>query len=137
MDRTSKGNPRLAMAGGIFRFDDGTFIKGYTHFIGEKSTNFFDEIIVVLEGILLAMDMGYTTFMINNDSLALVSMVQGSSLVPWRLDSTIMCNKYFLSSYHVYREVNQVANSLADLDFGHWLVLFFHPFRTSLIASRA
>lgn len=77
-----KGQRGSVATGGILHFDDGTFIKGFTHFLWESSTGSFAEAMVVLCGISLAIDKGFTSFMIQIDSLVLVSMVQGSFPVP-------------------------------------------------------
>lgn len=64
--------------------------------------------------------MGFSSFMAGSNSLMVVSMIQGSFSVPWRLDNTLKCLHHLIFDHrihitHVYREVNQVADSLANL----------------------
>lgn len=89
------------MAGCILRFDDGTIMKGFTHFLDESSTDSLAEGTAMLCGILLTIDMDFTSFMIQSDSLVVVSMIHGSFTVPWRLDNIVRRIHILISEYHV------------------------------------
>ncbi|KAI5668250.1 hypothetical protein M9H77_18103 [Catharanthus roseus] len=85
IDGASKGNQGLATTGGVLYFDDGTFIKRFAHYHGENNSNSFAEVMAMLYGTLITIDMRFSSFMIESDSLTVVSMVQGSSTVPWEI----------------------------------------------------
>lgn len=85
IDGASKGNHGLATTGGVLYFDDGTFIKRFAHYHGENNSNSFAEVMAMLYGTLITIDMRFSSFMIESDSLTVVSMVQGSSTVPWEI----------------------------------------------------
>lgn len=97
VDGASKGNPSLTIVGGVLRLRDGTFIKESTHYLGDSCTNFFAEAMSVLIGISMVIEMDFSSFLIQSDSQAVVTLIQGSFLVPWRLGSILKQIHHLLS----------------------------------------
>ncbi|KAI5663554.1 hypothetical protein M9H77_22877 [Catharanthus roseus] len=105
VDGASKGNPRVAVARGVLRHIDGSFIRRFSHYLGDKCSNSFAEVMAILFRISMAAEMGFSSFLLQSDSFAVVPMIH-----------------HFLALLrihikHVFREPNHVADSLANV--GH------------------
>ncbi|MQL83932.1 hypothetical protein Taro_016440 [Colocasia esculenta] len=118
VDGASKGNPGVCGGGGCIRDTHGSVRVAFAHFYG-YGNNMIAEVRALCDGLRLADQLGMRLYMVNSDSLALVtSMLIGrcpSWLVYrwWREASSMLKDKaYFLC--HVYREINQVADALAN-----------------------
>lgn len=53
MDGATNGNSNLATTGGTLCFDDGNFIKGFTHYLGENIINSFAKAMAMVFDILM------------------------------------------------------------------------------------
>lgn len=86
----SKGNLRLAAAGGVIRLNDGSFVAGFSFFIDHAATNTEAEAYRLYKGIELCM--GFSSFCILSDSKVVMDIV--------RSVSSILC--IFFVSYHPF-----------------------------------
>lgn len=75
VDGASKGNPRVAVARGVLRHIDGSFIRRFSHYLGDKCSNSFAEVMAILFRISMAAEMGFSSFLLQSDSFAVVPMV--------------------------------------------------------------
>ncbi|KAL6211216.1 hypothetical protein ACLB2K_016443 [Fragaria x ananassa] len=80
---------------------------------------------VLRDGLLAAKRFNHKNLVVESNSLLVLKCVQGSSLVPWRIKSIVhgiaTLAKWFdnISFSHIFREMNFLADALADL--GHSL----------------
>ncbi|KAI5667615.1 hypothetical protein M9H77_17468 [Catharanthus roseus] len=118
VDGASKGNPGLAAAGGVLRRCDGTLIYAFSNSVIIILTLIQKPFLLI--SVAMAIDMGYYSCSLQSDSIAMVSMINGSFSIPWRLDE-ILKHIYHLLSFHqfsiahAYQEANTMPDALANL----------------------
>jgi ribonuclease HI len=119
VDGCSKGNPGVAGAGGVIRDHLGAWIGGFARNIGIcSSVN--AELWAVYVGLQLAWDRGFRKVDLESDSKVVVGLINGDSVRVDRNYNIIMQIKGMLgrdwevTTYHVYREANCVADWLAN-----------------------
>eukprot|EP00258_Populus_trichocarpa_P027694 XP_024443713.1 uncharacterized protein LOC112324533 [Populus trichocarpa] len=119
VDGCSKGNPGVAGAGGVIRDHLGVWIGGFARNIGIcSSVN--AELWAVYVGLQLAWDRGFRKVDLESDSKVVVGLINGDSVRVDRNYNIIMQiigmlgRDWEVTTYHVYREANCVADWLAN-----------------------
>ncbi|MQM13465.1 hypothetical protein Taro_046390 [Colocasia esculenta] len=118
VDGASKGNPGDCGGGGCIRDRKGFVLVAFAHFYG-PGNSMIAEIRALSDGLRLAENLGIQISMVHSDSLALVNSFKSGKCPSWQAyrwwrvaEVLIHRNKFLLN--HVYRETNQVADSLAN-----------------------
>ncbi|MQL90031.1 hypothetical protein Taro_022610 [Colocasia esculenta] len=119
VDGACKGNPGDCGGGGCIRDKHGTVVMAFSHFYGYGSS-MLAEARALCDGLRLVELFGIRLSIINSDSMALVSSIKSGRCPSWRAyhwwrDVQSTFNRNGFSLCHVYRESNQVADSLANL----------------------
>ncbi|XP_031101801.1 uncharacterized protein LOC116005700 [Ipomoea triloba] len=119
-DGARKSSTGLASAGGLIRDHRGRWIVGFTVNIGHTSS-FGAEVWGLREGLIVAIQRGFTHVIAESDSEALVSVIDNNS-DDGKLDSTLIADYKALIRHfqefrlqHILREGNQCADFLANL----------------------
>ena len=118
-DGATKGNPGLAGGGGVVRDSRGRWINGFSRNIG-YATSMTAELWALRDGLNMAVSLNYQPLIVELDSSDVIAMLTSHT-------SFHHCNvllndcRWLLSRLqiievrHVFREGNQVADSLANL----------------------
>lgn len=120
VDGASKGNPGLSGGGGCFRNIQGHLRLGFSYFYGEGS-NMTAEGRALLDGLRLAQLHRIRLAAIYTDSMALIMLLNQENasppwpLLPWWGELKDLLLFYSCPVMHIYREGNQVADSLANI----------------------
>ncbi|WCJ36333.1 Polynucleotidyl transferase ribonuclease H-like superfamily protein [Euphorbia peplus] len=127
-DGASKGNPGLASAGGVLRGASGAWFGGFAVNLG-ICTAFLAELWGLFFGLKLAWSKGYVKVIVEMDSKAVISLVQGHVNVHHPYGWIVReCQEFLKRSWdirflHVYREGNRAADWMANfagsLALGH------------------
>ena len=72
------------------------------------------------DGLSICYEMGFSTIIVESDSLVLVQVMRGGCPCPWRmtyimLEVASQARQLGFTINHIYREANQVADFLAGL----------------------
>lgn len=118
-DGCSKGNPGKAGGGGILRNERGHLITAYAEYFGECSNN-MSEAKAILFGIEWCLDKGFTNILVESDSMLIINMINGKAKTPWQIKHIIedihsLKVQGTFSFQHCYREVNMIADYLANM----------------------
>ncbi|KAH0726142.1 hypothetical protein KY284_002007 [Solanum tuberosum] len=118
-DGYSKGNPGKAGGGGILRNERGHLIMAYAEYFGECSNN-MSEAKAILFGIEWCLDKGFTNILVESDSMLIINMINGKAKTPWQIKHIIedihsLKVQGTFSFQHCYREVNMIADYLANM----------------------
>lgn len=121
-DGASKSSSSVAACGGVFRDSNGNWILGFAKRLGHASP-FLAELWGILLGLQLAADLGFDKLEIELDSISVVNVlnnivVRESSCgrhIIRRLRSLVVGSSWNISTHHIFREANTVANGLANL----------------------
>lgn len=119
-DRAAKGAPGLAGCGGIFRDDQGRWVRGFTKHLG-LTTAFVAELWGVYEGLKMTRELGLSKLVVHLDSLTVVQSITrnedgnsaGYMLLKNICDLIGMDWEVWVT--HIYREGNRSADILANL----------------------
>ncbi|XP_043700347.1 uncharacterized protein LOC122651077 [Telopea speciosissima] len=120
------GTPGNAGIGGVCRDNNSTFICGFSEGIGWNYA-LVAEALAARKALLIALDLNIRYVIIESYNLLLITLLNGESVnggsvsVSWRISSILF--DYFhiipffvdVKFFHVFREANFVANSLATL----------------------
>ncbi|MQM14096.1 hypothetical protein Taro_047025 [Colocasia esculenta] len=117
VDGASKGNLGDCGGGGCIRDYKGHMLVTFSHFYGH-GYSITAEARALCDGIRLADFLGLQIAMIQSDSLVLVNSLIAERCPSWQAfywwrEAFVMIQKKNLHLRHVYREANQVADSLA------------------------
>ncbi|MQM17956.1 hypothetical protein Taro_050938 [Colocasia esculenta] len=104
--------------GGILRNHMGDIIFAFSAIYQGVCSSLEAEALALRNGIILCYEKGISDFLVESDSLVLVQMMKGNYSIPWRLsiitqDILYRCQHIHVSLSHIYREANQVADTLA------------------------
>lgn len=122
---TNGGSEDGFVSGGrVIRKWIGDHVSNFFTFYGE-GTNNYAEIRALLEGVLYCHLLGIYEFKIQSDSLLLVKALNRKGNIPYRLRKWWQLLEKLLRASkctfkHVYRELNQVADWLANLGKRRW-----------------
>ena len=117
-DGVSKGNPGKASYGGVLRDHNGNIIDAIAIPIG-ISTSHKAEATVALYTMRLAMDTSNWYLWMEGDSLNIINMLNGKSLITWSIEASVMEIKTLMDKFekvifsHSYCEGNVVADWIA------------------------
>ncbi|XP_062005816.1 uncharacterized protein LOC133722997 [Rosa rugosa] len=112
----------LAASGFIIRDHDGSPVIAATKYVGNSTTP-VAEATTLRDSLIAAKDKGFTRLEVEGDSKLVIDAVNGIVTLPWRLLKLIEDIRTIATSFsqisfkHIYREVNFVADAIADL--GH------------------
>ncbi|KAJ4713976.1 Ribonuclease H protein [Melia azedarach] len=135
----AKGNPGPAACGGVFRNYYGDFFGGFGLALGHQSS-FFSKIMAVILAIEIAYNNGWLNLWLESDSLLVVQLLLSDSLLPpWTLHNRWLNCKNLISKMnfrwtHAFREVNSVADALANLDLFCDSLHWWSTYPSSLVA---
>ncbi|KAL4292566.1 hypothetical protein AHAS_Ahas18G0040900 [Arachis hypogaea] len=119
-DGTAQGNPVVTGCGGLLRNEEGNWIAGFTHRIGD-GTAFLAELWGVKNGLKLAWTMGFKRVVVEIDSAAVVSLLNGGKKLESHPNANVReindmrrkdWNIFFVQNY---RESNRCADYLAKM----------------------
>jgi ribonuclease HI len=134
-DGASCGNPVNAACGGIFRNSHADFVYGFAEPLGE-STAYIAELSGVIRAIEIAFQNQWNNLWIETDSSSVVATFQNRHKpVAWCLRNRWQ-NALFMTSQmnfmvtHIYREGNQVADSLANHGLSLSSIVFWNTLPT-------
>jgi ribonuclease HI len=119
IDGASKGNPGISSCGGIFRNHDAEFMLCFVEFIGFASS-YMVELQGALRAIEVAHQMNWRNLWLETDSaLVLLAFTNPNFHVPWSLrnrwqNALILTRQMNFIVTHIFREGNQVADTLAN-----------------------
>ncbi|MQL94060.1 hypothetical protein Taro_026721 [Colocasia esculenta] len=118
VDGAFKSTSFIAAGGGILRDHMGNIIFAFSAIYQGVCSSLEAEALALRNGIILCYEKGISYFLIESDSLVLVQMMKGNYSIPWHLsiitqDILYRCQHIHVSLSHIYREANQVADTLA------------------------
>ncbi|KAK6138093.1 hypothetical protein DH2020_028157 [Rehmannia glutinosa] len=134
----SRGNPGPAGCGGVLRDSSGSIIAGFSKFINHSS-NVHAELMSILFGLELAMELDLPKIWIESDSLVSIQLLQAKPPFYWQYQDTILLIQDQMKQRevrisHIYREGNSVADFLANLSIDSGC---FSVFNSSNFPSQA
>ncbi|GLJ49218.1 hypothetical protein SUGI_1039240 [Cryptomeria japonica] len=119
-DGASKGNPRRAGGGGVFRNAEGNIMAVYAETYGWESA-YYAEASALLRGIQIAAEHGWTRLEIEGDCLIIVNALNNVGYGHWNNDVLIQDARLICDTFeewkcnHVYREGNKLADVMANI----------------------
>ncbi|MQM17341.1 hypothetical protein Taro_050310 [Colocasia esculenta] len=118
VDGACKGNPGKCGGGRCIRDSQGHVQVAFAHFYG-VGTNMLAEIGALCDALRLAYTLGYRLSIIYSDSQVLVNSICEEKATSWHSyewwrDAKHIVSRESISLSDVYRETNQVADSLAN-----------------------
>jgi len=115
---------RSGFGGGVLRDSDGTWLCGFSRFIG-ISDNLHAELLAIMHGLKLSWDKGHRNVICYSDSFHAIKLIQALPNV-WHVYATIIRNINDLLNLpwnvhltHTFREANACANFLANHGANH------------------
>lgn len=117
MDCTSKSNPSLVAASGILRHNDGTFTKGFTHYLGDNNSNLLGKLCLffsLFQQPLIWVSLFFLFKVTLQLSFLWVKVLCSPDIGYCKVYTTTYNPKSYQDN-SFFRGVNQVADSLADL----------------------
>jgi ribonuclease HI len=117
-DGSSLGNPGLAGGGGVIRDSSGSWLGGFSRYLGH-TTSVQAELRALKDGLILASDLVIPYLIVEMDSLVAVNLVSSLSIVNVFLSSLVNDCRLLLEKFqqvtinHIYREANKCADILA------------------------
>lgn len=120
----TKGNPSIASIGGVIQDHKGKLVAGYAGGIGLHSS-MIAEASALLKGLHIVVSLGIENLHIEGDSKSIIDAINCDRLLEWNtkdilLDIRVLVSKLKLNvASHIYREGNQVADTLANFST-HW-----------------
>jgi ribonuclease HI len=130
IDGASCGNPGNASCGGIFRNYEADFVYGFAEPLGINNA-YVAELCGAMRAIEIAFDKQWTRLWIETDSLSVVSTFNRSDRqVAWSLRNRwnnviLKARQMNVIITHIYREGNQVADSLANYGLSLTSIVFW------------
>ncbi|MQL75993.1 hypothetical protein Taro_008377, partial [Colocasia esculenta] len=118
VDGASKGNPGDSGGGGCIRDRHGNVLVAFAYYYG-YGNSMTAEIRALADGIRFAEHFGFHISIVHSDSMALVHSLKAGKCPSWyayrwwRIAQVFIQRRNYLL-HHVYREANQVADSLAN-----------------------
>jgi ribonuclease HI len=119
IDGASNGNPGLSSCGGIFRDHEANFIYAFAEPLG-ISTSYVAEICGAMRAIEIASQHNWQNLWIESDSTLVVDAIKNPGKpVAWQLrnrwkNAMVLFRQMNCVITHIYKEGNQVADSLAN-----------------------
>ena len=120
-DGAARGTMGLAGAGGVLRDETGTWLIGFSEFLGHCSAT-MAELRAVLRGLQIAKEVATTKLWVQVDSTVIISMLSKDTQCHPAYHSLIKQCKllidwagWVVKISHCFREANQVADKLANL----------------------
>lgn len=112
-DGGAKGNPGIAVGGGLIRDHNGSFIKGFSHQIGITSS-LVAEFVALRDGLSMADCFCLYPLLVEVDATSIISLVEGNSpfhpLNPIISDCRFLLKKLKVDSIrHIPKESNQTV----------------------------
>lgn len=117
-DGASSGNPGTSSCGGIFRNSEANCMGCFSEPLG-VSTSFIAEMNGVMRAIEIAKEKQRLNLWVKTDSSLVVHSFNSNTLVPWHIRNRwnnilVIIRSMNCIVTHIYREGNQVADSLAN-----------------------
>ncbi|MQM21553.1 hypothetical protein Taro_054595 [Colocasia esculenta] len=118
VDGACKGNPSDCGGGGCIRDSQGNVHLAFAHFYG-VGTRMLAEIRALSDGLRLASAIGHRISIVYSDSQVIAHSMKEDRVVSWQSfrwwrEARRILMQNGISLLHVYRETNQVADSLAN-----------------------
>ena len=118
-DGSAMRNPERAGGGGLFRHQDGVWLKGFARGIGYINS-LLAELWVLRDGLLLANEIRIQQLIIELDALSVVILMNNEFenllMEPLLIDCKNILKEFPNKSViHAFREANQCADALAKL----------------------
>ncbi|EOY04279.1 Non-LTR retroelement reverse transcriptase-like [Theobroma cacao] len=118
VDGSAKGQPGMAAAGGVIRYEVGNWLLGFNYKIG-ISCSLQAELWALYWGLTLCWDKGFRKVQVESDSLLAVQKISNQSLQPEQNAGLLKCIKELFQRFwnctltHIHREANQCADWMA------------------------
>ena len=118
-DGSALGNPGRAGGGGVIRDHLGHWIKGFSRALG-TTNSFIAELWALKDGLIIFKDLGLSNLIVELDALSVIHMLSSDKPCPIMELLLSDCRSLFKTIpnkriQHMYREVNQCADTLARL----------------------
>ncbi|MQL78493.1 hypothetical protein Taro_010903 [Colocasia esculenta] len=129
VDGACKGNPGVCGGGDCIRDSKGSVLVAFAHFYG-PGNSITAEVRALCDGLRLASNLGIQLSMVNCDSLTLVNSFKMGRCPSWFAyhwwrDAKVFVQRKSFLLKHVFRECNQVADSLANHGISNKLTQVF------------
>lgn len=111
----------VCSGGGIIWDRQGQSIRAFSHFYGD-GTNMRAEILALRDDLQLCRHLGFTSVMVESDSLVAVSVLKKRQNPPWLYVYDLQRCQELIGSFvlaHVFREQNHAADRLAAWAHAH------------------
>ncbi|MQM15087.1 hypothetical protein Taro_048024 [Colocasia esculenta] len=119
IDGACQGNPGECGGGGCIRDSQGSVHVAFSHYYGE-GTGMIAEIRALCDGLRLAISLGYKVSIVYSNSQVFLKSISEDKVISWRSyrwwrEAKVLFSRELIQLSHVYRETNQLADSLANL----------------------